>query len=524
MTFFSPEFVLLFLLFFVIYWAAKSFVGMQKLLILFGSYAFICANSLYFALVLFGFTCAVFVCGKYLQEHGKLVRLLEQSQKISEDLAYSAQDNTKDFTQNSTHYEQSADKNAEQNEQKPHAKSKFAPTSNLALGAIISFCVLFLCFFKYYDFFYGVFAGFFEFFGLSLFESVAFPLGISYYTFMSITYLLAMHRGQCEKCDDFISLACFLAFFPSIVMGPISRASDEKGLRALLPQFNEPKTFSRSDEIFTLIIFACVKLLIISSLLSPYVSGVFSSVYSSSSSASQILLAILLYGVVLYANFSGFIDMSRALALALGFELAQNFAMPYAARNIREFWQRWHITLTTFITRYVYIPLGGSAGGFARTQINVLIAFGLSGIWHGAEWSFLIWGVLHGIALMVFNAYKALGLPQLNYYVSVIITYIFVSFAWIFFANDFENSLIIINELFSMITAGNFGSQWQITLVILLLVGVGLYHKCAGFFGFCAHFLASMPLLPKATLLGLVFSVIIAIMPSGIPTFIYASF
>lgn len=515
MTFFSPEFVLLFLLFFVIYWAAKNFVGMQKLLILFGSYTFICANSLYFALVLFGFTCAVFVCGKYLQEHGKLVRLLEQSQKISQDIVNSTHNNTKNNTQNST-------KNNEQNDEIAHHKNKFAPTSNLALGAIISFCVLFLCFFKYYDFFYSVFAGFFAFFGLSLFESVAFPLGVSYYTFMSITYLLAMHRGQCEKCDDFISLACFLAFFPSIVMGPISRASDEKGLRALLPQFNEPKSFAHSDEIFTLIIFACVKLLVISSLLSPYVNGVFSSVYSSSSSASDIILAILLYGVVLYANFSGFIDMSRALALALGFELAQNFAMPYSARNIREFWQRWHITLTTFITRYVYIPLGGSAGSLVRTQINVLIAFGLSGIWHGAEWSFLAWGLLHGIALVVFNIYKALALPQLNYYVSVILTYIFVSFAWIFFANDFENSLIIIKELFAMISAGNFGSQ--VVLVILVLIGVGLYHKCAGFFGFFVHMLSYMPLLAKALVLGLIFSVIIAVMPSGIPTFIYASF
>ena len=507
MTFFSPEFVLLFLLFFVIYWAAKNFVSIQKLLILFASYAFICANSLYFALVLFGFTCAVFVCGKYLQEHGKLVRLLEQSPKISEDLA----NNTKNNTQNNS-----------QSAELISYKNKFAPTSNLALGVIIGFCVLFLCFFKYYDFFYGVFAGFFEFFGLSLFESVAFPLGVSYYTFMSITYLLAMYRGQCERCDDFISLACFLAFFPSIVMGPISRASDEKGLRALLPQFNEPKNFSCGDEIFTLVIFACVKLLVISSLLSPYVNNIFSSVYSSSSSASQILLAILLYGVVLYANFSGFIDMSRALALALGFELAQNFAMPYAARNIREFWQRWHITLTTFITRYIYIPLGGSAGGFTRTQINVLIAFGLSGIWHGAEWNFLIWGLLHGVGLVIFNTYKALALPQLNYYVSLILTYIFVSFAWIFFANDFDNSLVILKGLFAALGAGNFGSQTA--LVVLLLAGVGLYHKCSGFFGFCVHMLSCMPILLKALVLGLVFSMIIAIMPSGIPSFIYASF
>ena len=172
--------------------------------------------------------------------------------------------------------------------------------------------------------------------------------------------------------------------------------------------------------------------------------------------------------------------------------------------------------------RYIYIPLGGSAKGFTRTQINVLIAFGLSGIWHGAEWNFLIWGLLHGVGLVIFNTYKALALPQLNYYVSLILTYIFVSFAWIFFANDFDNSLVILKGLFEALAAGNFGSQTA--LVILLLVGVGLYHKCAGFFGFCVHMLSCMPILLKALVLGLVFSMIIAIMPSGIPSFIYASF
>ena len=199
-----------------------------------------------------------------------------------------------------------------------------------------------------------------------------------------------------------MSLACFLAFFPSVVMGPIGRASAAKRIEPVLPQFDAPKRFGNADEIYVLVIFSLVKLLIVSSYLGSYVSNLFSGVYGDApeSSAVQILIAVLLYGAVLYTNFSGFIDMARALALAMGFNLPQNFNMPYVARSLGEFWERWHISLSTFIRDYIYIPLGGSRRGFARTCLNLIIAFALSGIWHGVGLNFLIWGLLHGVGIV----------------------------------------------------------------------------------------------------------------------------
>lgn len=527
MTFFSPEFALCFMIFFVIYWSFAKFVLVQKWLILIASYAFICLNSISFGIILFIYTCFIFFTGKWLlarvfftqianfQKSDEL-RLQIQSLKEKKETQKTPKRRYKAEPDN---LEQKIQALEEELEKKAKESKILEQNINkYLLLSIVFICVLFLAFFKYYDFVYEFFT---NIFGLEIVASVAFPLGISYYTFMSITYLVATSKGKCVKYNTFLNLACFLAFFPSIVMGPISRATSEKGFKPLLPQFSKPKKFTKSDEIFTLIIFACVKLLLIAGLLGPFVNDIFASVYSSDYSCMQLLSAILLYGVVLYGNFSGFIDLVRALALCLGFELAQNFTMPYARSNIKEFWHSWHITLTTFIIRYIYIPLGGSKHGFWRTQFNVLIAFVLSGIWHGVGLNFLVWGALHGLGFVIFNFYKKFVNIQFNYYFGVLLTYTFVSFVWVFFANDFESAITIFSSFTRLELYHNYS---EFIIILLIFLGVAFYHKSAGLFSWSVIVLQNTAFVPKVLILGLIFTLIIALMPSGIPSFIYASF
>lgn len=528
MTFFSPEFALCFMIFFVIYWSFARFVLVQKWLILIASYAFICVNSISFGLILFLYTCFIFFAGKWLLARVFFAQITS-FQKCDElrlqiqSLKNQAKEAPKTSKKRQKTEPDSLELKIQAIEQELEETTKelkiLEQNSNkYLLLSLVFICVLFLAFFKYYDFVYEFFT---NIFGLEIVASVAFPLGISYYTFMSITYLVATSKGKCVKYNTFLNLACFLAFFPSVVMGPISRATLEKGFKPLLPQFSKPKKFARSDEIFTLIIFACVKFLLIAGLLAPYVNEIFASVYSSDYSCMQLLGAILLYSVVLYANFSGFIDLARALALCLGFELAQNFTMPYAKSNIKEFWYSWHITLTTFIIRYIYIPLGGSKHGFWRTQINVLIAFMLSGIWHGVGLNFLAWGALHGFAVVIFNLYVKYINIQFNYYFGVLLTYIFVSFAWVFFANDFDGTITIFTSFSRLELYHNYS---EIIIILLIFLGVAFYHKSAGLFSWFVIVLENIAFVPKVLILGLIFTLIIALMPSGIPSFIYASF
>lgn len=529
MTFFSPEFALCFMIFFVIYWAFARFVLVQKYLILIASYAFICVNSISFGLILFFYTCFVFFAGRWLLSRAistenssfEQIELLKYEIKnLQNKVNLEIKKNPK--KKYKIELEQKIQSLEEEISQIKTQALEQNPNASLLLS-LVFLCISFLAFFKYFDEiseFFNLFVSFFGFSELGM-MSIAFPLGISYYTFMSITYLVALSKGRAKRHADFVSLACFLAFFPSIVMGPISRAVSEKGLRALLPQFNRRKKFTGGDEIFVLFIFACVKFLLIAGLLGPYVNDVFSGVYSSDYSLLELISAILLYSVVLYANFSGFIDLVRALALCLGFELAPNFNMPYAKKNIKEFWKAWHITLTTFIMRYIYIPLGGSKHGILRTQINVLIAFALSGIWHGAGLNFLIWGALHGLALVIFNLYKDFVGIKFNYFFGTILTYIFVSFAWVFFANDFETAIAIFSS-FSRLELYHNYSEFVIILFILLCVM--FYYKSTGLFSWLVIVLQNTALLPKVLILGLIFTLIIAFMPSGIPNFIYASF
>ena len=500
MTFFSPEFILLFLLFFAIYWSQKEYVLVQKILILGASYGFVCSASPKFAIILFCYSCAIYLAGILL------------------------------------------------------AKSK--NPASLLIAVFMAIC--FLCFFKYFSYIREFFAIITNFFGIKTIESIALPLGISYYTFMSITYLVAVAKKQCHKAD-FLTILCYLAFFPTIVMGPIGRAAPRINSRGytkiypVLPQFNEKKNFKNGDKILTIFIIGAFKILVICGHLTPFVSEIFSNVYDASEiSLRKIILAILLYSFVIYTNFSGFIDIARALGMSLGFELPRNFHMPYTARNIDQFWDRWHITLSTFIRDFIYIPLGGNCGWgkklplklkvaskknkqekiefievrgaakFWRMNFNVFIAFLLSGIWHGVGLNFAIWGALHGVACIGLKCLNACKFKPLNIHVARLITFCYVSFAWIFFANtDFED----IKAIFYALSQAPLYQHWgEIFAIFATLFFVVIYPKFITLNYQISRLLSRLPTAIKGVILGIIFTGIYFLMPSGIPNFIYASF
>lgn len=508
MTFFSPEFVLSFLAFLIAYWAFRGSVLIQKILILLASYGFMCSINPHFALLLAIYSVFVYLAGACISYANRVA--------VKTGLPAKHSSRKKKFSR----------KAAAKQAQKAKREQQVSPPTAKALVvmlAAVAASLFFLVFFKYYEFIREAFNAFLGALGIAAVDSVAFPLGISYYVFMSITYLVSVYRRECGE-QGFLSLACFLAFFPSVVMGPIGRASAAKRIEPVLPQFDAPKRFGNADEIYVLIIFSLIKLLIVSSYLGSYVSGLFSGVYGDvpESSAVQILIAVLLYGVVLYTNFSGFIDMARALGLAMGFNLPQNFNMPYVARSLGEFWDRWHISLSTFIRDYIYIPLGGSRRGFARTCLNLIIAFALSGIWHGVGLNFLIWGLLHGVGIVFLKWRAGLGARALNPHLALFCTYAYVSFAWIFFANSsFSDAMAIFS---GFVRAQAFHGIGEPAVLAAVIAGIFVYPKTAGLQGWLVKFFSGVSFLPKAVLLGAIFTLIFALMPSGIPNFIYAGF
>lgn len=454
MSFFSIEFFAVFILFFCIYWAFKNHYKMQNYLILLFNYALILTFSPHFLLVILFYTAFIYYSAFFI------------------------------------HYK----------------KTKFA------LFASVFFAICYLCFFKYYDQIYAEFSAVLAFFGFeSINLQIAFPIGISFYTFASITYLTAIYKKE-QKIVSFLTLACYLSFFATLVAGPICKS------KFLMPQFERKREFKNADLIFTLLIFAAVKKLIIASYLGDFVTGVFDDPHSFS--FMQILLAINLYGVWLYADFSGYVDIVTALALCIGFELPKNFDMPYISKNVKEFWQRWHISLSNFIKDYVYIPLGGNRHGEFRRSLNLLIAFGLSGIWHGVGLNFLIWGLLHGVAVVFLNLTSSWRIK--TPFLAVFLNYLYVSFAWVFFANDKFSDVLNIFKALGEVRL--YSSYSEFVIAVMLCFLLFFYTKFTNGKERLNLALQKMPFALKPIVLSALFIAIFTFMPSGIPNFIYASF
>ena len=298
--------------------------------------------------------------------------------------------------------------------------------------------------FKYFNFFIDSFQAVLNGFGFTpdyLHLQILLPVGISFYTFQTLSYTIDVYRKRIEPTRDFLSFALFVSFFPQLVAGPIERA------KTLLPQLEKLKkpTQKMVEDGIALIVLGLFKKVMIGDTAGRYADHIFNdlSIYPS----FEVLAALLLFTIQIYADFSGYSNIARGVAKLLGIELMKNFNQPYFSRNITEFWHRWHISLSTWLRDYLYISLGGNRKGNTRTYFNLMLTMLLGGLWHGASWNFVIWGALHGFYLLIHRVWlKGKKVEDTNYIFNkttfpktllhVLLTFILVSFTWLFFRVD----------------------------------------------------------------------------------------
>lgn len=319
----------------------------------------------------------------------------------------------------------------------------------LYLKVGIFFPLIILGIFKYLDFFINSFQ--------NLFGSkntvdlyLVLPVGISFYTFQAISFVVDVYRKDIKDIENysFLDVCLYISFFPQLVAGPIIKAKD------FLPQLREDRNVNLKNlevgvQVFAIGMFKKV-------VLADHISVFVDEIYEAPSlyNGTTIFLAILAYSVQIYCDFSGYSEMAIGCAKCMGYDLKKNFDLPYISKNVTEFWRRWHISLSTWLKEYLYILLGGNRHGAIRTYINLLITMVLGGMWHGANWTFLIWGAIHGLALCIHKIFIQMkeknnkanaGIINL---ILIICNYVFVSFVWVFFRAD---SLNAVNQIFMQV-------------------------------------------------------------------------
>lgn len=302
-----------------------------------------------------------------------------------------------------------------------------------------------LGYFKYYNFFIDNINTIFK--GSILVPSILLPLGISFFTFQQISFLIDIYRGKSLKYD-FLSYCLFVTFFPQLVAGPIVLPKE------MLPQFydkaNGNINYKNLNKGLYLLAIGLAKKIILADSIATFANVGFDTM--ASLTMFEAWLTSLSYTMQLYFDFSGYCDIAMGVGLMFNIKLPQNFNSPYKSTNIRDFWRRWHITLGRFLTNYVYIPLGGSRAGEDKTLRNLLIIFIVSGIWHGAGWNFILWGLLHGIAIVIHRIWCNKGY-SMNKFLGWILTFNLVNILWVFFrATTFNDAIKIITSMFNFKT------------------------------------------------------------------------
>lgn len=255
--------------------------------------------------------------------------------------------------------------------------------------------------------------------------NVILPVGISFYTFQSLSYTIDVYRGKLEPTRDWVAFFAYVAFFPQLVAGPIERAAH------LLPQFQTVRSIRKADirEGMWLLIWGMFKKVVIADNMAPLVDMVYQQ--DSALAGPVIVLATLAFGIQIYCDFSGYSDIARGVSKLLGFDLMFNFNLPYFATSPSDFWRRWHISLSTWFRDYLYIPLGGSRNGFGNHLLNLMLTMVVAGLWHGAGWNFLLWGAWHGLALCLLVKFRPVSLPAKCF--GWLLTMIIVFIGWAMF-------------------------------------------------------------------------------------------
>lgn len=299
------------------------------------------------------------------------------------------------------------------------------------------------------------------------------PIGISFYTFSAIGYLVDIYRRKAEPKKSYADYLLFLSFFPKLVCGPLVRADN------FFDQLESTETkvnLQNLEQGIQIFIFGVFKKLVLADRLGVFVNDVYRT--PNAFSSFSILLAVISYSLQLYYDFSGYSDMAIGVGRMLGFDLGKNFNLPYISKNLTEFWKRWHISLSSWLQEYLYYSLGGNRKGKLRTYINLFMTMLIGGIWHGAGVTFVIWGGLHGFGLIVHKLFmskrKKFGKKsegsQIGNIISVLITFIYVSFLWIFFrASTLKNAFEIIGGMFSLRNGINQFYIWTFVSIIIII-------------------------------------------------------
>ena len=316
----------------------------------------------------------------------------------------------------------------------------------LLLWCSVLFNLSVLGFFKYYNFFVDSWIDLFSSVGYEIKSiwtlNIILPVGISFYTFQTMSYTIDIYRKKLKPTKDFISFASFVSFFPQLVAGPIERASN------LLPQILKKREFNYEQGVqgLRLILWGMFKKVVIADSLAPMVDDIFSNYQDLG--GGTLWLGAIYFSFQIYCDFSGYSDIAIGTSKLFGFELMSNFKFPYFSRNIGEFWRRWHISLSTWFRDYLYIPLGGSKKGKWISLRNIFIIFLVSGFWHGANWTFIVWGLFHSILFIPSFVFKTNRkyvssviaensfMPSLKEFVQVGTTFILVTIGWVFFRSE----------------------------------------------------------------------------------------
>ncbi|EKS6645472.1 MBOAT family protein [Enterobacter hormaechei] len=465
-VFFSPEFLLCFIVFFALYWLCQPWNKIQNFMLLMAGYGFVASVSIRSLFILLIYSVLVLI-----------VTGLAHEQKIR----------------------------------------KYAVP--LLLFIVLSFFIAF----KYYspvsEWIQTAAGDWRKYFPLPVL-TILMPVGLSFYLFNSISLVMSVVRGELSNVRG-TDILLYMSFLPTFTAGPVNRAVQ------LFPQMeNQNRHILDYKKALFLIVLAIIKLFLFSSWLND---NLVTNVFNNPDAASgwDCLLGVSGWAWEIYFNFSGYTDLVTGMALLLGYRLGDNFNHPYLARNLQEFWRRWHISLSTFIRDYIYIPLGGSRRGWLRAQVNILVAMMLSGIWHGAGLTFVIWGALHGAGMVANNFWRRYVLERTGFIIPAavarLLTFLFVCLAWVFFrASSISDALIICDNILSawhtMPTTSTLSALLAFVSLIIFYPALVNVKKQTGLI------MGGLPWYALPLIIVPVLAVTFFISPSGIPGFIYASF
>ncbi len=352
----------------------------------------------------------------------------------------------------------------------------------LALSLVINLGIL--GFFKYADFFAQSFSSLLHLFGLKadwVTLNIVLPVGISFYTFQALSYTIDIYRKKLTPTKSLLDFALFVSFFPQLVAGPIERATN------LLPQVQKPRVI-RLDQVnagIYLVLWGFFKKLVIADNAAILANAVFNDLPGYQ--GLDLVIAALAFTVQIYGDFSGYSDIARGLAKLMGFDLMLNFKLPYFSISPSDFWNRWHISLSSWLRDYLYIPLGGNRGGSAKTLRNLMLTMALGGLWHGASWNFVIWGVYHGLLLILYRLIESNDpssqrtMPTLEYVSKAMLMFILVVIGWVFFrARGMDQIVYYATHLGFSTSAWSLMAGFKLALISAPLFVVQLYQHVTG--------------------------------------------